>query len=75
MPKLNEELRKEIEEKFDEVSDKKSDETPNRRNFIAHSGLERNCVELRKDEEGKVWLRYNKNQISSVMDYCCVGLH
>jgi len=46
---------------------------PDKRNFLAHSGFERNIVEIKKDEE-ELFLRYNEDKIETIADYCQSGL-
>jgi CRISPR-associated protein Csx1 len=43
-----------------------------RRNFIAHSGFERNAVEVCRCE-GEIYLRYREDQREKVRDYCTAG--
>lgn len=45
---------------------------PDERNFLAHSGLERNIVEIKKDDE--LWLRYLKDRIECIRKFCQKGL-
>ncbi|PMP97179.1 MAG: TIGR01897 family CRISPR-associated protein [Thermodesulfobacterium geofontis] len=57
--------KKEINEKFTEkfkllkefISGENQDKDIKDRNFIAHCGFERNCVEVRKENQ-EIWLRY-----------------
>jgi len=46
---------------------------PDKRNFLAHSGFERNVVEVRKD--GKIlFLRYTGEKIKTIVSLCQSGL-
>jgi len=61
--------KKEMREKFSEeykllteiIGNEKDDKDINRRNFIAHCGFERNCVEVKKVDE-EIWIRYRKDE-------------
>jgi len=46
---------------------------PDERNFLAHSGFERNVIEVKK-ENGKLLLRYRRDKIRIVKDLCQRGL-
>jgi len=46
---------------------------PDARNFLAHSGFERNVTEVKK-ENGKLLLRYNENKIKTIINFCQRGL-
>lgn len=45
---------------------------PDSRNFLAHSGFERNIVELKKNED--VHIRYREKKIRTVISFCQKGL-
>ncbi len=49
------------------------EEKRRQRNFLAHSGFERNSIEIKK-EDNKPWLRYSENAISRVKELCQSGL-
>lgn len=42
---------------------------PDLRNFLAHSGFERNMVQLKKFE-GKVYLKYEDSMINTIKRFC-----
>jgi len=46
---------------------------PNPRNFLAHSGFERNTVELRRGDGG-IFVRYKKDVIDIVKNFCLKGM-
>lgn len=46
---------------------------PDSRNFLAHSGFERNIVEVKKNGRG-LMLRYIEEGIDTIMDFSCEGL-
>lgn len=46
---------------------------PDERNFLAHSGFERNIVEVKK-EGNKIMLRYRENRIRTIAGLCQRGL-
>lgn len=45
---------------------------PDKRNFLAHSGFERNLVEIKKTENA--YVRYRENKIKIIKDFCQQGL-
>ena len=51
---------------------------PDFRNFLAHSGLERNILEIKynpvKSLEESIMVRYNQKKLSTVLDYSSKGL-
>ena len=46
---------------------------PDARNFLAHSGFEKNIIEAKK-EDGKLMLRYRESKIETIADLCQRGL-
>jgi len=55
-----------------EVLERKIGE-PNERNFLAHSGLERNVIEVKKEGD-RIMLRYREDRIKTITDLCQRGL-
>lgn len=47
---------------------------PDARNFLAHSGFERNLTEIRKKDDGGVYVRYRYSKSSIVKKFCQQGL-
>ncbi|MDY6985650.1 MAG: CRISPR-associated CARF protein Csx1 [Candidatus Thermoplasmatota archaeon] len=59
----------------EKIAEKKAIPVSNKRdkrNFLAHSGFERNSVEIKKDEE--IMLRYSKDSLKDVKNYALSGL-
>ncbi|MEM2865446.1 MAG: CRISPR-associated CARF protein Csx1 [Candidatus Bathyarchaeia archaeon] len=48
---------------------------PDRRNFLAHSGFERNLVEVRKDVHRGILLRYREDKVGTIEKICKDGLN
>lgn len=46
---------------------------PDARNFLAHSGFERNLIKVKKNKE-EIWLRYDENQVKTIVKLCQRGL-
>lgn len=72
-------LKKDLKEKeiknwkiYNEILGRRVGE-PDERNFLAHSGFERNIVEVKK-EGCKIKLRYQEDKISTIADFCQRGL-
>ncbi|RLI00306.1 hypothetical protein DRO28_00050, partial [Candidatus Bathyarchaeota archaeon] len=45
----------------------------NARNFLAHSGFERNSIEIKKEKD-KLLLRYHEDKIKTIANLCQRGL-
>ena len=57
---------------YNEIIEKNVGE-PDERNFLAHSGFEKNLIELKKDS-GELWIRYLEKRIDTVKKFCQKGL-
>jgi CRISPR-associated protein Csx1 len=57
---------------YNEILEKPTGE-PNSRHFLAHSGFERNVVEIKKDI-GNVYIRYREGNIKTIRKLCQRGL-
>lgn len=73
------ELKKKLKERkdinweiYNSILDKSIGE-PDVRNFLAHSGFERNITEIKK-EGRKIFLRYGENKIKTIKEFCQKGL-
>ncbi len=58
---------------LNELWSKPARDTVDSRNFIAHSGFERNAVEIRRTG-GEIYLRYREKMVDTVRDLCGRGI-
>ncbi|WP_461833221.1 CRISPR-associated CARF protein Csx1 [Desulfothermus sp.] len=73
-------LKKDLDDKdirdwkiYNEVLERSVGE-PDSRNFLAHSGFERNIVEVKKSSPDVVFIRYREEKIGTIKDLCQKGL-
>jgi len=59
---------------FGRKNDQEKKKSVHDRNFLAHAGLEENCVEVKIGDREEIMVRYCEELMNVIREYCCKGL-